>query len=98
MSSAPAGYSGKPLTDKLGYKPGQTVLLVDAPTWFTTHLDSLAITPLVNGSADWGHVFCVNQSDLDAFLTQNDLEIATNGWWFSWPKKASGVATDLTEQ
>lgn len=98
MSQQPAGYSGKPLVDKLGYKPGQTVLLIDSPAWFSDHLDTLASTPVVKGPANWGHVFCRNQVDLDAFLAKNDLESVDNGWWFSWPKKVSGVTTDLTEQ
>lgn len=92
------GYSGKPLVDKLGYKPAQTVLLINAPAWFTQHLDKLAITPSVKGPVNWGHVFCANKSDLDEFLAKTNLETATIGWWFSWPKKASGVTTDLTEQ
>lgn len=93
-----AGYSGKPLVEKLGYQPRETVLLIKAPEWFRDHLDSLAITPSVKAPVDWGHVFCENQSDLDTFLSENDLESVTKGWWFSWPKKASGVSTDLTEQ
>jgi hypothetical protein len=47
---------------------------------------------------NWGHVFCEKQADLEAFLAGNGLESVTDGWWFSWPKKASGLATDLTEQ
>jgi hypothetical protein len=93
-----SGYSPKTLVDKLGYIPRENIRLINAPAWFQDYLDSLAITPAVKGVADWGHVFCENQSDLVAFLAENDLESVTKGWWFSWPKKASGVATDLTEQ
>lgn len=91
------GYSGKPLTSKLGYLTGDTVYLSNPPKWFKDVLTAEGIS-IVQTKADWGHGFFTNQASLDTFLSATKLESFSKGFWVSWPKKASGIATDLTEQ
>lgn len=92
-----AGYSGTPLLSKLGYKPGQTIYLREAPLWFSKLLREAAIQP---GPlpADWAHGFFTKKSELEKFLKKLNLDKVGIGLWVSWPKKASNVPTDLTEQ
>jgi hypothetical protein len=93
-----AGYSKTPLLQKLGYKEGERVLIVNSPEWFTETLSksSISIAPAL--PATWTHVFCDTQNELFRFLNYTDLDSIEKGIWFSWPKKSSGVDTDLTEQ
>jgi hypothetical protein len=93
-----SGYSGKPLTNKLGYKPGQYVCLISAPDWYEAALKAAAINSTNVLPADWLHGFFANQADLREFLSDVELPAISCGLWVSWPKKASKVATDLSEQ
>lgn len=107
------GYSGRALIEKLGYTSEQTVLLIDAPTWFSEYLtasgltpqsialDKAAITPFVKPPPNWGHAFFSSLLNLQNFCDRwnlSQLSQVEKGWWVSWPKKSSGVTTDLTEQ
>ncbi len=94
-----AGYSGTPLVKKLGIKDGFTVLFKHAPD----HLQGL-IGPLPTGVTE-SHTDC---DFIHAFYTERDLFEADIGGfldaikrdgmiWISWPKKASKVPTDMTE-
>jgi hypothetical protein len=95
----PAGYSGTPLPQKLGLKPGQRVWLVKAPDGFeknvprdATLLDRLA-RPI-----DFAAIFVTSVSDLTKRLPKLIAALAPTGMiWVCWPKKASKVPTDLTE-
>ncbi len=96
-----AGYSGKPLVAKLGYQPGQTVYVVGAPDWFLQELTHNKVQAAQTLPADWAHLFVTSKQSLEALCTGSDpvqLELIARGLWVSWPKKASGVATDITEQ
>ena len=93
-----AGYSGTPLLQKLGYKSGDQVYTIRAPRQFLDYLQDGAIILSPTLPAMWGHIFVTTQSDLQQLLDETDLDKVQTGWWFSWPKKASGVQTDLTEQ
>lgn len=97
-----AGYSGTPLAAKLGVRAGTTVLPVDAPA---DYRDLLAPIP---GGVSFGlrltervdliHVFSMSRTMLAAFLVRARKQMRTDASiWVSWPKKASGVSTDLTE-
>jgi hypothetical protein len=98
-----AGYSGTPLPKKLGIKPGARVAVLCAPDGF---LDS-ALRPLPNGvemrsrargPLDVIVLFTKSRADLarrfDKLAAAMD---AAGGLWIAWPKKSSGVATDLDQ-
>jgi hypothetical protein len=96
-----AGYSGTPLPKKLGIKPGHRVLLVDAPEGFA--LDPLPGDVTVDRKADGPPydvivAFCPDTAALmDGFADWRARLDSAGGLWIAWPKKASGVPTDLTE-
>ena len=97
-----AGYSGTPLVGKLGIKPGHKLALVAAPAGYLSVLGELPPeAKVVRGAKDpldFIQLFVKRLSDLEAQLPKCKAAIADNGMvWVSWPKKASGVATDLTE-
>lgn len=97
-----AGYSGTPLAAKLGVRAGTTVLPVDAPA---DYRDLLAPIPAgvsfglrLTERVDLIHVFSISRTMLAAFLVRARKQMRTDASiWVSWPKKASGVSTDLTE-
>ena len=97
MTPASSGYSGKPLVEKLGYKPEQVVHVLDAPAWFVTYLESCGVITAPELPASWQHAFFTDQQQLEVFLDTVNLD-TMNGMWVSWPKKSSGVQTDITEQ
>lgn len=97
-----AGYSGKPLAQKLGFKPPQAVWLIQAPAEYADWLGELppgvelvAQPPQPVAAA---HLFCRERADLAARLVELRPLLAPAGFlWVSWPKKASKVSTDITE-
>ncbi len=98
-----AGYSGKPLITKLGIKPGQTLHFRNAPKEYFKELGKLPPSIFeakkLNRPVDFLHAFYTQAKGLndDVLLFKQYLE--SNGMlWISWPKKASKVATDITEQ
>jgi hypothetical protein len=97
-----AGYSGTPLPKKLGIKEGFRVAFLDLPLEMKADLkDTLASCQIAkDGKAplDFAMVFAKKQSDLKKEFPRFARLLAPAGMlWVSWPKKASGVATDLTE-
>ena len=99
--AAPAGYSGKPLWQKLGLKAGQRLYVADAPR----HLPQL-LEGAPNGvrrlprlaEFDVALLFVTSRSALATALVRALPKLAEGGMiWVAWPKKASGVATDVTE-
>lgn len=96
------GYSGTPLPKKLGIKDGFRVALVDAPAEVRTELrESLAgceITKEMRGPLDFVFFFTKSRADLESKLSRAAKALAPAGMlWVSWPKKTSGVTTDLAE-
>ena len=96
------GYSGTPLPKKLGIKDGFRVALLHAPADVRTELrDSLKKCQIVNdddSSLDFILLFSKSNADLAPRLKQAAKALAPAGMlWISWPKKTSGVSTDLTE-
>jgi hypothetical protein len=97
-----AGYSGTPLPKKLGIGAGSRVTFVSAPADF---IDSLQPPPigvnilgLEDGPFDVLVLFCRDRKALEAGFGPACLALkARGGLWVAWPKKSSGVATDLTE-
>lgn len=98
-----AGYSGTPLPKKLGIKEGSRVALVGAPDRFAeTLLEPLpagaTIGAPVPGSTDVVVLFVASMADLVERMEQARAWITpAGGLWVAWPKKASGIASDLGE-
>jgi len=97
-----AGYSGTPLVKKLGIKPGFDVAFVNAPEDFVKQLDLPSDVNVRSHSKardlDFILVFVKSQKTLTTAFVQYSRKIRANGMlWMSWPKKTSGVQTDLTE-
>ncbi|HEV7656288.1 MAG TPA: DUF3052 domain-containing protein [Mycobacteriales bacterium] len=98
--SAPVGYSGKPLAAKLGVTPGSRVLLVGAPAGFDLAAPAGAVVRTRPGTAEYEVVlaFCPDRSALRRRFAAQVPRLTTAGaLWVCWPKKSSGVATDLDE-
>lgn len=103
--SQPAGYSGTPLPQKLGMKAGQRVRFVAAPPEFAAALGELPPGLTFEDADDAG----ADALDLVVFFTTSADELRrrfdalarsltpAGMLWIAWPKKASGVRTDLTE-
>jgi hypothetical protein len=97
-----AGYSGTPLPQKLGIKPGMNIALINAPANYPQLLGSVARTLTVSDSAGihsgFVHLFVTKRTTLEKTLRQLRKKAAdTATIWVSWPKKSAGVATDVTE-
>lgn len=96
------GYSGRPLAAKLGLKPGMTMKAVHAPKDYRAILaplpDGVRIAGRMRAKADIVHHFAKQKDELAKSLAsyRGSLDPATP-LWVSWPKKSSGVATDITE-
>ena len=96
------GYSGTPLSKKLGYKAGQRICAPGAPSNYSRLLgpvpEGIEFQSRVSKTTDVIHLFTKSKSDLAKSLM---------GWlkvlgpdatiWVSWPKKTSKVETDITE-
>src|SRR5689334_18958958 len=97
-----AGYSGTPLVKKIGIKPADRVCISGAPKGFEKELAPLPEgVVLQNGSGKGLNValfFTDKRAQLEKELLKLKTRIAQNGMiWIAWPKKASKVPTDLTE-
>ncbi len=99
-----AGYSGTPLPQKLGIKAGHMVALVDVPEGFRE-----IIVPLPDDVSIFDGLPKSGKLDVIILLTMRRAELRTKfkaaakrlqpagGLWIGWPKKSSGVATDVSE-
>jgi hypothetical protein len=98
-----AGYSGTPLPRKLGIREGSSLLLIDAPDDFASTLGELPpAVELVRPEARAVDVAILFARDAATVQTRfaalaASLEPA-GGLWVAWPKRSSGVATDLDEK
>lgn len=97
-----AGYSGKPLAQKLGLKPGMTVAALNAPRNYRKLLRPLPagakILPTLGRLAPFIHFFSKRRAELARRFPSFARALTPDGTlWISWPKGTSGVATDLTE-
>lgn len=97
-----AGYSGTPLVKKLGFKPRFKVKLVNEPDYYNELLDGLPedVEFLTNAKSpkDLIHLFVHKKADIIKLLYSLKKELKQNGMiWVSWPKKSSGINTDVTE-
>ena len=97
-----AGYSGTPLPKKLGIQRQFRVCLIGMPSDVEAELkDVLAncrVTKDVQDACDFAMIFVKTQADLKKSLSRLPTRLAPAGMlWVSWPKKASGMSTDLRE-
>ena len=96
------GYSGTPLVKKLGIKSGFRVAFVNPPLDFVPGLDLPTETNVCPASTrrplDFVLLFVKNRQELATKFALSATKLKPDGMlWVSWPKKASGVKTDLTE-
>lgn len=97
-----AGYSGTPLVQKIGIKPGHRVILRNHPQSFVRDLQALpqgvTLTDSLAGNADVAICFSEIRAGLEKDFPSLARKLAPDGMlWISWPKKSSGRTTDLTE-
>jgi len=98
----PSGYSGTPLVQKLGIKPGFRIFVAGAPADYERITGKLpagvTIAPRLTGAIDMVHLFAAGAAGLGDKLKRYREAIKPDGMvWVSWPKKSSGVATDLSD-
>src|SRR4051812_46527773 len=108
MPLARAGYSTRPIAEKLGYNPGQQAAFINLPTELSELPDavpfacvarckswSAELSPL---SFDMVHAFTTSRAELESGLPRLQAAIKRDGAiWVSWPKKAAKIPTDVTE-
>jgi hypothetical protein len=98
-----AGYSGTPLPRKLGIKPGDRVALLGAPDGFVDGAlgalpDGVRVVRRAGGKADVIVSFHTERAELERRLPAlRALMEPAAGLWIAWPKRASKLATDITE-
>ena len=97
---ARAGYSPRPLIRKLGINAGDRVVFCNEPDDFRDSLGPLPAgaraTTQLRGEKDYVHIFSRNAKHLGGKLASAVPVLAVDGMlWISWPKKSSGVVTDL---
>ena len=97
-----AGYSDKPLADKLGIKPGARLVILAPPPGYAKTLGSLpegvVEAKALSGAFDFIQFFTAKRADLERRFSALAKALEPAGMlWISWPKKASGVPTDVTE-
>jgi hypothetical protein len=97
-----AGYSATPLAKKLGIKDAARVLLIGAPAGFERTLEGLPDGVTITARPGREHdVIVLFAQDLKSFMKAFDRTRARlhqdGGFWVAWPKKTSGIKTDLTE-
>jgi len=96
-----AGYSGTPLVKKIGVKPGHQVTFVNPPKGFDATLGELPenVKLAARGKAfDVAIVFVTAASELQKQFAAVQPNMHQDGMvWAAWPKKTSGVMTDLVE-
>jgi hypothetical protein len=97
-----AGYSGTPLVRKLGIKPQARLGLISAPEDFLVLLGELpedvSVRSRARGPLDVIVAFFLDRSELVRRLPALKAALdQAGGLWIAWPKRASGVATDVTE-
>jgi DUF3052 family protein len=102
VSASGAGYSGTPLVGKLGIKPGSRVALLNAPSDFDATLGELpqdvSVRRRARGPVDVIVAFYSRRAELERRLPALRAALdSAGGLWIAWPKRASGRATDVSE-
>jgi hypothetical protein len=97
-----AGYSGTPLAKKLGIKPGSNIFVDAAPMVYEQLLAPIPagveLQSAVDSSTDIVHLFSTSKAELASALKRTLQHLRPDAaLWVSWPKKASKVPTDISE-
>jgi len=99
-----AGYSGTPLLQKLGLRPGARFGLVNAPADFGRTLGALppgvVPKPVSAGKTQFDVIVCFAPKMADVTRRMPGLKARLDpagGLWMAWPKRASGLPTDVSE-
>ena len=96
-----AGYSGTPLVKKLGIKPGFNIAFAGAPPGYANELDlppHVSINSRSEKPLDFAQLFVKSEKELKTKFSEYANRLKASGMlWVSWPKKSSGVSTDLSE-
>jgi hypothetical protein len=99
--SAAHGYSGRPLTAKLGVKPETTVVLIDAPEGAEELLaplpDGVELRRGNRGAREMTIWFVTRRRELARRFDAVARAVGEGTLWMAWPKRSSGVETDVTE-
>jgi len=86
------------LVKKLGIKDGQRVLFINQPDYYFELLEVLPEVSEASDEADFIHLFVKSIAELDSNLLVLKSKLKKTGMlWVSWPKKLSGVITDLND-
>jgi hypothetical protein len=98
-TAATAGYSGTPLPKKLGIKAGSTLLLMNAPKDFRRTLgelpDDVRVVARAGKPVDIAVWFVTSRTEFERGIAL--AAGCAQGLWVAWPKKASGIVTDISE-
>lgn len=97
---AAAGYSGTPLAKKLSLKPGLSAWFHAMPENVRAEIGEIGLieTPELIQGVQVVHIFTADRAEMARLLAELRHTIAPDGFvWVSWPKKASKVPTDITE-
>jgi hypothetical protein len=104
MKTAPstAGYSGTPLIQKLGIKPGSALIQINAPPHYADLLGKMPVgtkfAKRISRGCAFVHFFTTDRRELETRLKQLRSNLADTGTlWVSWPKKSAGIKTSVTE-
>ncbi|MCB1306329.1 MAG: DUF3052 family protein [Leptospiraceae bacterium] len=97
-----AGYSGTPLVKKLGIKPDHAIVVRNCPMDYRDLVPNIPETVSIGKhwrkGLDFTHIFSKKRKELESSIAQALKYISPNGMiWVSWPKKASRIETDITE-
>ena len=97
-----SGYSGRPLSQKLGIKPGFRMKVLGAPDNYIDLVEPLPegvdVSDQLKGEVEMCHLFTASRAELDHLVRICMSEIIQDGMiWVSWPKKSSGVPSEVTE-
>jgi len=98
----PAGYSQRSLVEKLGIPPGARIAILNAPRGYRATLgrlpDGVRVAATARGPLPFIQFFTTTRKALEGKFAALVRALAPAGaLWVSWPKRASGVATDVTE-
>lgn len=95
------GYSGRPLASKLGVKPGSTLVLVDAPEGAEATLaplpDDVELRRGNRGQRGMTLWFVTRRRAFEQRFAAVAKAVGDGTLWMAWPKRSSGVDTDITE-
>lgn len=102
MTEMTAGYSGKPLAQKLGVKPGFRVKSRNAPDRYLELLGAIpegaTVSPQLKPPVDLYHAFVLTRVELERAVRQGLRAIHQAGMiWISWPKRSSHIPSEVSE-